>query len=49
MLTERYHWPDFVIDAIDPNYRTSLVAFISAQSAMERKHRPKQKRGRDTD
>lgn len=49
MLTERYHWPDFFIDAIDPDYRESLIAFISAQSVIQRKHRPKPGKDRDRD
>ena len=47
MLTERYHWTPDEIDALDPDYLDSLIAFISAQSVIERKHRPKPKRKGD--
>jgi hypothetical protein len=47
MLTERYHWTPEQIDALDPCYVDELFAFITASSAVERKHRPRPKRKGD--
>lgn len=44
MLTERYHWTQQQIEALDLDYYTELVAFIAAQSVVEHKHRTKAKR-----
>lgn len=43
MLAERYQWTQQEVDALDPDYMTELVAFISADALVKHKHRPKKK------
>lgn len=43
MLAERYGWTEQQVDAMDPDYRTELAAFIAADAMIKHKHRPKKK------
>lgn len=43
MFAEQYGWDQQQVEAMDPDYRTELSAFLSAKGAIQHKYRAKKK------